>query len=502
MSRIYDAIKKAEESRSKGAWESGGGLGVMELLDRRRDPAREPGVKPALHRTSGELPVELEPSTMGTLNPAAPGGLFLVAHRPEIAEIAEVILVAEAVPETDFSLPSDESIMGSNTLPVLEAVEALELAFSCIYHESVAEATALQAQEEAKDVEIVPDFSPSLDAVSTATIPMQETPAATEQNPCLVADHDPADVPACPAREAAVDVPRADLVVRAKEELPPQSLLAFYGLNQQPFDVTPDPAYLYLSRAHREALTSLTQGIENLRGFMTLVANPGLGKTTLLNKLTEDLGNRARVVHLFQTQCNSSELLRYLLNELGVPYDATDVVAMHRTLNDVLFQEMLQGRRFVLIVDEAQNLQDSVLETIRLLSDFETTHSKLIQIVLAGQPQLVHTLLRPGLSQLRQRIGMVANLKPLDAAEVAEYVEHRLRTAGASGKTVFTRDALMLIAEQCEGTPRSINNLCFNALLLGHSMSQAIIDIEIVERAAVKLDLELLALSSYLDEPN
>jgi general secretion pathway protein A len=201
-------------------------------------------------------------------------------------------------------------------------------------------------------------------------------------------------------------------------------------------------------------------------------------------------------VFLFQTQCNSSELLRYLLSELGVEYDATDVVAMHRTLNEVLLQEMLQGRRFVLIVDEAQNLQDSVLETIRLLSNFETTHSKLIQIILAGQPQLVHTLMRPSLAQLRQRIAMVANLEPLGTTEVAEYVEHRLGTAGSSGKPVFTHDALKLIAERTEGIPRSINNLCFNALLLGYSMRQEIIDFEIVERVARELALELLAWSS------
>lgn len=130
---------------------------------------------------------------------------------------------------------------------------------------------------------------------------------------------------------------------------------------------------------------------------------------------------------------------------------------MHGKLNKVLSQEMLQGRRSVLIVDEAQNLQESVLETIRLLSDFETTHSKLIQIILAGQPQLVHTLLQPGLSPLRQRIGMVANLKPLDAAEVAEYVEHQLRTVGSRRVSGFTREALNLIDERSEDTPRYIN---------------------------------------------
>jgi type II secretory pathway predicted ATPase ExeA len=147
----------------------------------------------------------------------------------------------------------------------------------------------------------------------------------------------------------------------------------------------------------------------------------------------EELSDSARVVFLFQTQCNSSELVQYILTEIGVEHDGTDVVAMHRALSQVLFEEMLQGRRFVLIVDEAQNLQDSVLETIRLLSDYETTHSKLIQIVLAGQPQLVETLMRPSLAQLRQRISVVANLEPLSVSETAEYIEHRLRASGSSG---------------------------------------------------------------------
>jgi type II secretory pathway predicted ATPase ExeA len=204
------------------------------------------------------------------------------------------------------------------------------------------------------------------------------------------------------------------------------------------------------------------------------------------------LSDSARVVFLFQTQCNSSELLRQLLTELGVEHDGTDVVAMHKVLNQALFEEMLQGRRFVLIVDEAQNLQDSVLETIRLLSNYETTHSKLIQIVLAGQPQLVETLLRPGLVQLRQRIAVVANLEPLDASETAEYIEHRLRAAGSNDMPIFTRDAMALIAEHSQGIPRSINNICFNAMLAGYMNRQLMIDAEIVRRVGSKLDLELL----------
>lgn len=495
MSRIYEAIKKAEESRSKTDWESGGGLSLMELPERRRNPRWEPEVKTAPDCAPSEAPVEFEASALVTINPAGPDEIFLVPT------------FVEGAAEADASLPVDESIMERDTLPMWEVVEALERAFSRIAHECVVETSALQTQKAAKEEEIASSLYPSQDAVNAAICAVQETvvqetavqetPAVAELAPVLVADGGLEEIRAISgqASETAGDVPQTALVAGYKETLPPSSLLSFFGLNQQPFDVTPDPAYLYLSRAHREALTSLTQGIENLRGFMTLVANPGLGKTTLLNKLTEDLGERARVVHLFQTQCNSGELLRYLLTELGVKYDAGDVVEMHRALNEILFEEMLQGRRFVLIVDEAQNLQDSVLETIRLLSDFETTHSKLIQIVLAGQPQLVNTLLRPGLSQLRQRIGMVANLKPLDAAEVAEYIEHRLRTAGSCEKPLFTRDAMHAIAKRSQGTPRCINNLCFNAMLSGYSAKQEIIDIQMVENVARKLDLESLVLS-------
>src|SRR5260370_5647485 len=143
--------------------------------------------------------------------------------------------------------------------------------------------------------------------------------------------------------------------------------------------------------------------------------------------------------------------------------------AMHKKLNDVLFSEMLAGRRFVLIVDEAQDLEGPVLETIRLLSDFETPHAKLLEIVIAGQPQLAEKLAQRGLSQLRQRIGILRHLEPLSVVEIACYIEHRLKVAGYSGGPLFAPDALALIAEQSQGIPREINNICFNALLLGAS---------------------------------
>jgi type II secretory pathway predicted ATPase ExeA len=472
MSRIFEAIRKAEESRSSSARASGGGLGVMDLPDGRGGRLWE---FPARDRTSSEAPAEFESCSIAALVSAATDDIYLVPPPPEFAE------------QTDPSVAWHENITEGSAFPVMEAVEALETAFSNIIQECVMETVTHRTQPKEEEAVIAPALFPDRKVVDAATSPILEAAAAAEPIPFL------ARLGACAVQESAQEVSPTPLVSVAEEWPAPSDFLQYYGLRQQPFDVTPDPAYLYLSRSHKEALTVLSQGIENLRGFVTLVAHPGLGKTTILNKLTEDLGDSARVVHLFQTQCNANELLGYLLSELGVAYDSTDVVAMHRKLNAVLFQEMLEGRRFVLIVDEAQNLQESVLETIRLLSDFETTHSKLIQIVLAGQPLLVKTLLRPGLSQLRQRIGMVANLKPLEAAEVAEYVEHRLQAAGSSGKTVFTRDALNLIAKQSEGAPRSINNLCFSALMLGYSMRKAIIDVETVESVAKRMDLAELA---------
>jgi general secretion pathway protein A len=271
-----------------------------------------------------------------------------------------------------------------------------------------------------------------------------------------------------------------------------KDVLGYYGLPQQPFDVTPDPAYLYFSPSHREAMTSLKDGVAHCRGFMVLAAEPGMGKTTLLNKLMDDLSDTAQVVFLFQTQCSSRELLCFILNELEVDHAGMDVVGMHRALNQALLEEMLRGRRFVLIVDEAQNLQEPVLETIRLLSDFETTHSKLIQIILAGQPQLAETLMRPGLVQLRQRIAVLSSLQTLSAAETAEYIEHRLRASGWEGTPLFTEEAMAQIARSSGGVPRRINNLCFNSLLEGFHRGIEVINGEIVKIAAEKLNLEAL----------
>jgi N-acetylmuramoyl-L-alanine amidase/type II secretory pathway predicted ATPase ExeA len=264
--------------------------------------------------------------------------------------------------------------------------------------------------------------------------------------------------------------------------------LDFYQLREQPFGVTPDPAYLYPSRTHCEALDSLTEAIQGDHGFLALVAEPGLGKTTLLYQVLEGLRDTARAAFLFQTQCNSREFFEYLLTDLGVDTTGMGLVALHSKLNEMLFAEMLAGRRFVLIVDEAQNLDDSVLETIRLLSNFETTNTKLLQIVLAGQPQLGEKLAQPHLAQLLQRITIVKYLEPLSPQETAGYISHRLKVAGHRGDSLFEPDAVALIAEQSRGIPRIINKLCFRSLLEGYARGCSTISPDIVEMAQHKLN--------------
>jgi type II secretory pathway predicted ATPase ExeA len=260
--------------------------------------------------------------------------------------------------------------------------------------------------------------------------------------------------------------------------------LDFYRLREQPFGLTPDPRFLYFSPGHREALASLFYGIETGRGFLSLVAEPGMGKTTLLFQLLKRWKGYVHSAFLFQTQCDSRELLRYLMEDLGLDSQDRDIVRMHADLNDFLFRETKSGKRVVLFIDEAQNLADEVLETVRLLSDFEAPDRKLLQIVLAGQPGLEQRLSRPGLTQLGQRIAVRARLDSLPPAEVVRYVNHRVKMGGYQGPELFTPEASALIAERSRGIPRLINHLCFNALSLGCAMRSRQIGSEIIREAA------------------
>ncbi len=268
--------------------------------------------------------------------------------------------------------------------------------------------------------------------------------------------------------------------------------LNFFGLKEQPFGVTPDPRFLYLSEAHKEALASLYYGIEANRGFIGLIAQPGMGKTTMLFHLLETFRTTARIAFLFQTHCNSREFMRLLLAELGCEEDTQDLVRMYDEFNKRLAQIAAEGHRLIVVVDEAQNLDSEVLETLRLLSNFETSQAKLMHIILAGQPALAQKLASPRLSQLRQRVSIVQGLAPLSHPEVKNYVEHRLRIAGYKGAPIFTDEAYESIAVATEGIPRNVNNFCFNALSLACALRKRTVDSDVVNEVMSDLDIQRL----------
>jgi general secretion pathway protein A len=268
--------------------------------------------------------------------------------------------------------------------------------------------------------------------------------------------------------------------------------LEYYKLTEQPFGVTPDSRFLYLGPKHREALASLVYGTESNRGFLALIAKPGMGKTSLLYHYLSYLREKARTAFIFRTDCDSREFIRHLLIDLGVDVAGMDLPAMHDSLNRLLTEEMRTGRRFVLVIDEAQNLDEKVLESVRLLSNFETPWVKLMQIVLAGQPQLADRLASPSMAQLRQRVSMVIRIEPFTNQDVNAYIDHRLWIAGCENPTLFTVGARKLIAEHSEGIPRNINNLCFNAMSLACALKRKAIDRDIVRDVIADLDLEPL----------
>jgi general secretion pathway protein A len=268
-------------------------------------------------------------------------------------------------------------------------------------------------------------------------------------------------------------------------------VLDYYKLREHPFGVTPDSRFLFLSATHREALASLLYGVEAGCGFVAVIAKPGLGKTTLLFHAMNQLREKARTVFLFQTVCTPMDLLRALLTGLGVQETRGSLIEMQLKLKEILTEQFRLGKRVVVVIDEAQNLDDSVLELVRMLSNFETSREKLIQIVLSGQPQLAEKIAAPELVQLRQRVSIFACLKPFSAEDTQLYIDHRLRTAGYEFEApLFTTGALAMIAQYSEGIPRNINNLCFNSLSLGCALKRKTIDSDVVREVVADLDLD------------
>ena len=267
----------------------------------------------------------------------------------------------------------------------------------------------------------------------------------------------------------------------------------YFGFQEDPFGVTPNPRCLYPSHTHREALASLNYGFHSNRGFTALIAPPGMGKTSLLRHFLNDIQNLARTAFLFDVQCEPIELLNCMLRDLGV-VPGRNGIEMREQLKDILVSEANAGRTLVVVIDEAQTLSDVQLEMLRLLSNFETRRAKLMQIVLAGQPALADTLMKPSLEQLRQRVSTTCRLDPLTQKETASYIDYRLKQAGYNGPALFTEEALGLIAEASHGIPRTINNLCFNSLSLCCALrakkverkmaAEAILDQQLSPRAA------------------
>jgi general secretion pathway protein A len=263
----------------------------------------------------------------------------------------------------------------------------------------------------------------------------------------------------------------------------------FYGFSEKPFDITPDPRFLYSSLSHREALASLIYGIKERRGFMAILGEAGTGKTTLLRSALDRLKEDVKVAYIFNTDVNFAEMLQMILVDLGLASRKdmlTKVEAFHR-LNNLAIQQLSVGGNVVIMVDEAQNLDRACLENLRLLSNLETRKHKLIQIVLSGQPELEERLKRPDLRQLSQRINLRRRILPLEEQDTYAYIEQRLRVVGYSGPPLFTRKAERLLWRASGGIPRIINTVCDNSLLIAFALKERKIQAKTVKEAIADL---------------
>ena len=265
----------------------------------------------------------------------------------------------------------------------------------------------------------------------------------------------------------------------------------FYGLKENPFNVNPDPRYLFLTKQIEEALTGLMYGIQTRKGFITLTGEVGTGKTTLINRLLDWLHHRkARTAFLFNSRMNSNQLFDFILAEFDIPCESKSKSQQLMKLNHWLLDRYRLGETVVLIIDEAQNLTYPVLEEIRLLTNLETSTEKLLQIVLSGQPELEEKLKLPQLRQLRQRIMLRCRTAPLTKEQTQEYIVERLKIAGASGDAIFSAQAIDAIHIYSLGIPRVVNLLCEHSLVNGFVDQQRPIQPKIVEEVAREFQLD------------
>ena len=265
----------------------------------------------------------------------------------------------------------------------------------------------------------------------------------------------------------------------------------FYGLREFPFNVNPDPRFLFQTRDTEEALACMTYGIQQRRGFVLLSGEVGTGKTTLLNKLLEWLrGEKMSTAFIFYPRLTTNQFLDLMMTDFGIPKKSHQKSQILLQLNEWLLKRFRAGQTAVLIVDEAQNLTSDVLEEIRLLTNLETSSEKLLQIVLSGQPELEQKLNQPQLRQLRQRITLRCKTAPLTKEEACGYITERLRVAGSNGSPIFTPNAMDVVYRYSGGIPRLINLLCEHSLITGFAEELRAIPERIVEGVARDFELD------------
>jgi general secretion pathway protein A len=262
----------------------------------------------------------------------------------------------------------------------------------------------------------------------------------------------------------------------------------FYGLREKPFNTTPDPKFLFLTPGHREALAQLVYGVKEQHGFIALTGEVGTGKTTLVRALLQRLNGNTAIAFIANATLSFDGILEYMLDDLGAANGEQSTAQRLLALNRFLIERQHADQDTLLILDEAQNLEPATLEQIRLLSNFETSTRKLLQILLVGQPELGTKLALPQLRQLKQRIGLRCTIPRLTPGETRHYIRTRLRIAGARDLELFTDGALQRITEYAGGIPRVVNIVCDHCLVAGYAEQARTIDRSIVEASIAYLE--------------